>query len=55
MHAAGVKLVVSSDQGSTGTRIDELALLMEFLVNEVDIPGSAVLYGATGLAAPRGS
>lgn len=51
MHAAGVKLVVSSDQGSTGTRIDELALLMEFLVNEVDIPASVVLYGATGLAA----
>jgi len=51
MHAAGVKLVVSSDQGSTGTRIDELALLMEFLVNKVDIPASVVLYGATGLAA----
>ena len=51
MHAAGVKLVVSSDQGSTGTRIDELALLMEFLVNRTEIPAADVLYGATGLAA----
>jgi imidazolonepropionase-like amidohydrolase len=51
MHAAGVKLVVSSDQGSTGTRIDELWLLMEFLVNKVNIPATDVLYGVTGLAA----
>jgi imidazolonepropionase-like amidohydrolase len=51
MHAAGVNLVVSSDQGSTGTRIDELALLMEFLVKGVQIPAADVLYGATGLAA----
>ncbi|HSF29171.1 MAG TPA: amidohydrolase family protein [Candidatus Tectomicrobia bacterium] len=51
MHTAGVKLVVSSDTGSTGTRIDELALLMEFLVEGVQIPAAAVLRGATGLAA----
>jgi imidazolonepropionase-like amidohydrolase len=51
MHAAGVKLVVSSDTGSTGTRIDELALLMEFLVKGVQIPAAVVLRGATGLAA----
>lgn len=51
MHAAGVKLVVSSDQGSTGTRIDELSLLMEFLVDKVRIPAPDVLYGVTGLAA----
>jgi imidazolonepropionase-like amidohydrolase len=51
MHAAGVKLVVSSDQGSTGTQIDELPLLMEFLTNQVDIPAAAVLRGVTGLAA----
>ncbi|MGH8059979.1 MAG: amidohydrolase family protein [Candidatus Entotheonellia bacterium] len=51
MHAAGVKLVVSSDQGSTGTRIDELGLLMEFLVNKVRIPAADILYGVTGLAA----
>jgi imidazolonepropionase-like amidohydrolase len=51
MHAAGVKLVVSSDQGSTGTRIDELALLMEFLSKEVQIPAADILYGVTGLAA----
>jgi imidazolonepropionase-like amidohydrolase len=51
MHAAGVKLVVSSDTGSTGTRIDELALLMEFLVKGVQVPAADVLRGATGLAA----
>ena len=51
LHAAGVKLVVSSDQGSTGTRIDELALLMAFLVDKVGIPAADVLQGVTGLAA----
>ena len=51
MHAAGVKLVVSSDQGSTGTRIDELPLLAEFLVNDVGLPASDVIYGMTGLSA----
>jgi imidazolonepropionase-like amidohydrolase len=51
MHAAGVKLVISSDQGSTSTRIDELALLMDFLVNKVHLPPMHVLYGVTGLAA----
>ena len=43
--------MVSSDQGSTGTRIDELALLMEYLANKVEMPAVDVLYGATGLAA----
>jgi imidazolonepropionase-like amidohydrolase len=51
MHAAGAKLVVSSDSGSTGTRIDELALLMEFLVKGVQLPATDVLRGVTGLAA----
>ncbi len=51
MHAAGVKLVVSSDQGSTGTAIDELALLMEFLVTGVGLPPADVILGVTGLAA----
>jgi imidazolonepropionase-like amidohydrolase len=51
MHQAGVKLVVSSDQGSTATRIDELPLLMRFLVEHVQIPAHDVLYGVTGLAA----
>jgi imidazolonepropionase-like amidohydrolase len=51
MHAAGAKLVVSSDAGSTGTRIDELALLMEFLVKGVQIHATDVLRGVTGLAA----
>ena len=51
MHAAGVKLVVSSDQGSTGTRIDELPLLMEFLVETIKMPAADVLCGVTGRAA----
>ena len=51
MHKAGVKLVVSSDQGSTGTRIDELALLMEYLVDGVGLPSLDVFHGVTGLAA----
>ena len=51
MHAAGVKLVVSSDTGSTATRIDELVLLMEFLVKTVKLPADSVLTGVTGLAA----
>jgi len=51
MHTAGVKLVVSSDQGSTGTQIDELPLLMEFLTDQVHVPATAVLRGVTGLAA----
>jgi imidazolonepropionase-like amidohydrolase len=51
MHEAGVKLVVSSDQGSTGTRINELSLLMEFLVDTIKMPAADVLYGVTGLAA----
>jgi imidazolonepropionase-like amidohydrolase len=51
MHTAGVKLVVSSDQGSTGTQIDELPLLMAFLADHVHVPAAAVLQGVTGLAA----
>ena len=51
LHAAGVKLVISSDQGSTGTRIEELGLLMEYLVREVGLPPLDVLYGVTGVAA----
>ena len=51
MFEAGVKLVVSSDQGSTSTRIDELALLMDFLVRELELPALEMLYGVTGLAA----
>ncbi len=51
MHASGIKLVVSSDQGSTGTRINELSLLMEFLTREIPLPAADVLYGVTGLAA----
>jgi imidazolonepropionase-like amidohydrolase len=51
LHTDGAKLVVSSDQGSTGTKIDELALLMIFLAKEVGLPATDVLYGVTGLAA----
>jgi hypothetical protein len=51
MHAAGVKLVVRSGQGSAGTQIDELPLLMEFLTIQVHIPAAVVLRGVTGLAA----
>ena len=51
MQEAGVKLVISSDQGSTSTRIDELSLLMEFLTTDVGMPALEVLYGVTGLAA----
>src|SRR5918992_1240673 len=51
MQEAGVKLVVSSDQGSTSTRIDELSLLMEFLTTDVGMPALEVLYGVTGLPA----
>jgi len=51
MHAAGAKLVVSSDTGSTATRIDELALLMEFLCKGVQLPSADILRGVTGLAA----
>ena len=51
MHAVGVKLVVSSDQGSRRTRINELSLLMAFLVNQLELPSADVLYGVTGLAA----
>jgi imidazolonepropionase-like amidohydrolase len=42
---------VSSDQGSTSTRIDELPLLMEFLVRDLELPALDMLYGITGLAA----
>ena len=51
MYEAGVKLVVSSDQGSTGTAIDELHLLMEYLVERVGMSAESVIHGATGLAA----
>ncbi len=51
MYEAGVKLVVSSDQGSTGTAIDELHLLMSYLVDRVGMSPGSVVHGATGLAA----
>ena len=61
MHAAGVKLVVSSDQGSTGTQIDELPLLMEFLTNQVAYTGCRgvtwrdwACRGGAGAGRPRG-
>jgi imidazolonepropionase-like amidohydrolase len=45
------KVVASSDSGSTATRIDEFALLLDFLVNRLEIPAMQVITSATGLAA----
>ena len=38
-------------QGTTFTRIDELGLLLEFLVNGLEIPAMQVITSATGMAA----
>ncbi len=51
MKEAGVKLVVSSDTGSTGTEIDQLHLLLRFLVQRVGLSPVDAIHGATGLAA----
>ena len=51
MYDAGAKVVASSDAGTTSTRIDELGLLLEFLVNGLEIPAMQVIESATGLAA----
>ena len=51
MYDAGAKVVASSDAGTTSTRIDELGLLLEFLVNGLEIPAMKVIMSATGLAA----
>ena len=51
MFESGAKVVSSSDAGSTATRIDELGLLLEFLVNQLEIPAQTVITSATSLAA----
>ena len=44
-------MVASSDAGSTATRIDEIALLLEFLTNRLEIPAMKMITSATSLAA----
>ncbi len=51
MYDSGAKVVASSDAGSTSTRIDEFALLLEFLTNRLEIPAAKVITSATSLAA----
>lgn len=51
MFDSGARVVSSSDAGSTATRIDELGLLLEFLVNQLEIPAQTVITSATALAA----
>jgi imidazolonepropionase-like amidohydrolase len=51
MYDSDARVVASSDAGSTATRIDEFALLLEFLVNRLEIPADRVITSATSLAA----
>ena len=51
MYDSKARVVASSDAGSTSTRIDEFALLLEFLVNRLEIPADRVIASATSLAA----
>lgn len=51
MYESGAKVVASSDAGSTATRIDEFALLLEFLTNRLELPATQVITSATSLAA----
>ena len=51
MYDSNARVVASSDAGSTSTRIDEFALLLEFLVNRLEIPADRVIASATSLAA----
>ena len=51
MYDSDARVVASSDAGSTATRIDEFALLLEFLVNRLEIPAERVITSATSLAA----
>jgi len=51
MYESGAKVVASSDSGSTATRIDEFARLLDFLVNRLEIPAMQVIISATSLAA----
>ena len=50
MYDSDARVVASSDAGSTATRIDEFALLLEFLVNTLKVPTQKVITSATSLA-----
>ena len=51
MYDSEALVVASSDAGSTATRVDEFALLLEFLVNSLEVPSQKVITSATSLAA----
>ena len=51
MYESGVKLVTSSDTGSTGTEIDQMHLLMTFLSTKMGLSVTSIIHSATGLAA----
>ena len=51
MFESGARVVSSSDAGSTAARIDELGLLLEFLVNQLEVPAQTVIASATILGA----
>lgn len=51
LYAAGAKVVTSTDSGTLGTQIDQLPLLMEFLVKYLQLSAMEVIRSATGLAA----
>ena len=51
MYDSDARVVASSDAGSTATRIDEFALLLEFLANTLKVPTQKVITSATSLAA----
>ena len=51
MFESGARVVSSSDAGLTAARIDELGLLLEFLVNQLDVPAQTVIASATILGA----
>ena len=51
MYDSDARVVASSDAGSTATRIDEFALLLEFLVNRLGVSAQKVITSATSLAA----
>ena len=51
MYDSGALVVASSDAGGTSTRIDEFALLLEFLAVTLGISPAKVITSATGLAA----
>ena len=51
MYDSGALVVASSDAGGTYTRIDEFALLLQFLAVTLEVPPAKVITSATSLAA----